>query len=431
MTWRLSRRHVHRLQLVNDVYRFWYAWTILQREITMKRRNFVKSTLLGLPAVATAARLLAAETGTDLLITGGRVIDPAVGIDALADVAVSKGIITAVGRDLSPNAAQIIDVGGRLVVPGLIDVHVHARDAELPPATNLSDGVTTLVDAGSRGAGNIESIIPIGEAAPNRLRMLLNIGMFGNNPNGRSEFLDGIAPGDVGMARAAIHEHREWIVGVKARLSRGVSAERDIQVLKRAVLASEPFGIPVMIHIGDTATPLPKLLSILRPGDIVTHMYAPTPNGILDGNGRLLPEVREARRRGIRFDFGNGLNEHWDWTVAETAMAQDFPPDTISSDLNVPGRDAQVFNLPNVLSKFLVLGMSISEVLACVTQNAAATFSEFSALGTLQPGTVADIAILDLAEGEFQFVDNYKGTRTGTQKLLPNSVFFGGEAFTV
>lgn len=103
----------------------------------MKRRNFVKSTLLGLPAVATAARLLAAETGTDLLITGGRVIDPAVGIDALADVAVSKGIITAVGRDLSPNAAQIIDVGGRLVVPGLIDVHVHARDAELPPATNL------------------------------------------------------------------------------------------------------------------------------------------------------------------------------------------------------------------------------------------------------------------------------------------------------
>jgi dihydroorotase len=394
----------------------------------MKRRSFVKSALLGLPAVPVANRLLGAEAGTDLLITGGRVIDPASGIDAMVDVAVRDGIITSVGRDLFPNALQIVDVGGRLVVPGLIDVHVHARDAELPPAANFSDGVTTLVDAGSRGAGNIDSIIRIGEAAPNRLRILLNIGMYGNNPGGRSEFLDGIATGDVGMARAAIHEHRDWIVGVKARLSRGVSAERDLQVLKRAILASEPFGIPVMIHIGDTSTPLPQLLSQLRPGDIVTHMYAPTPNGILDDNGRLLPEVRAARRRGIRFDFGNGLNEHWDWTVAEAAMAQDFPPDTISSDLNVPGRNAQVFNLPNVLSKFMVLGMSPGEVIACATQNAAATFSEFSDLGTLKPGAIADIAILDLAEGEFDFVDNYGGHRTGSRKLSPSRVYFGGIA---
>lgn len=394
----------------------------------MNRRRFVKTALLGLPVVPGAGGLLGAEPANDLLITGGRVIDPATGMNALADVAIRDGKITAVGRDLSPNVSWVTNVGG-LVVPGLIDIHVHARDAELPPAANMSDGVTTLVDAGSRGAGNIDSIIAIAEAAPNRMRMLLNIGMFGNNPGGRAEFLDGVATGDVSRARAAIAEHRNWIVGVKARLSRGVSAERDLQVLRRAILATEPFGIPVMIHIGDTATPLPQLLALLRPGDIVTHMYAPTPNGILDGDGRLLPDVIAARRRGIRFDFGNGLNEHWDWTVAEAALAQDFPPDTISSDLNVPGRDAQVFNLPNVASKFLTLGMSLDEVIACVTSNAAATFDEFAGLGSLRPGATADIAILDLVEGEFDFVDNYGGHRTGGRKLLPTGVYVAGAAF--
>lgn len=393
----------------------------------MKRRTVLASSLFTLGPIP---HLLAADSPYDLVIKGGRLLDPAAGLDGRFDVAVKDGLVAAVMPDIAPGSAQVIDAGNLLVVPGLIDVHVHARDAELPPAENLRDGVTTLVDAGSRGADNIESIIRIAEAAPNRLRMLLNIGQYGNNPNGRSEFLDGIAPGDVGKARAAIHEHRDWIVGVKARLSRGVTRERDMQVLKRAILAAEPFDLPVMIHIGDTATPLPDLLALLRQGDIVTHMYAPTPNGILDDNGRLLPAVTAARARGVRFDFGNGLNEHWDWTVAEAAMAQGFVPDTISSDLNVPGRDAQVFNLPNVLSKFLVLGMSLNDTIACVTGNAAQTFAAFSALGTLQPGSIADIALLELAEGSFEFVDNYRGTRTGSQKLLPRGVITGGNIFT-
>ncbi|MES2623660.1 MAG: amidohydrolase family protein [Pseudomonadota bacterium] len=366
----------------------------------------------------------------DLVIRGGRVIDPSQQLDMIADVGISNGQIAMISSAIPDDAAiDSIDARGLLVVPGLIDVHVHARDAELPPADFLASGVTTMVDAGSRGAGNIDSIIQIAEQAPNRLRMMLNVAELGNNPGGRSEFLDGIAPADVGKARAAVEQHREWIVGIKARLSRGVSAELDYEVLSRAVQVAEPFGIPVMIHIGDTFTPLPRLLELLRPGDIVTHMYVPTPNGILDAKGRLLPEVIAARANGVRFDFGNGLNEHWSWDVAEKAFAQGFLPDTISSDLNVPGRIAQVFDLPNVMSKFFVLGMSLDEVIACVTKNAAQTFRELNGYGSLKPGAAADITVLESTAGEFEFVDNYKNSRSGVQKLVTKAVVMGGTRF--
>jgi dihydroorotase len=181
-----------------------------------------------------------------------------------------------------------------------------------------------------------------------------------------------------------------------------------------------------MVHIGDTFSPLSALLALLRPGDIVTHAYVPVA-GILDGNGRVLPEVLDARRRGIRFDFANGLTEHWAWDVAERAMGQGFLPDTISSDLTVAGRTAQVLDLPNVLSKFLLLGMPLADVLARVTVNAAQTFRELSAYGTLREGATADVTVLELTEGAFDFVDNYKRTRQGRQRLVTRAVVFGGK----
>jgi dihydroorotase len=396
----------------------------------MQRRR-----LLG-AAVACAALphstlLLGAAAAYDLVIRGGRVVDPAQQLDMIADVGVVDGRIAAIASSLPQDAAtETLDARGLLVVPGLIDVHVHARDAELPPSDFLASGVTTMVDAGSRGADNVDSILAIARAAPNRLRLLLNIAVLGNNPGGRAEFLDGLAPADIGKARAAVEQHRDWIVGVKARLSRGVSGELDLEVLRRAVQVADATQLPVMIHIGDTATPLPQLLQLLRPGDIVTHMYAPTPNGILDASGKLLPEVIAARANGIRFDFGNGLNEHWAWDMAEQALQQDFPPDTISSDLNVPGRAAQVFDLPNVLSKFLALGLSLDEVLARATVNSAQSFRELNELGSLRVGAVADVTVLELAEGNFEFVDNYGGTRNGTQKLMTRAVLMGGKRFS-
>jgi len=156
-------------------------------------------------------------------------------------------------------------------------------------------------------------------------------------------------------------------------------------------------------------------------------MYAPTPHGIMDQNGKILPEVREARRRGIRFDFGNGLNEHWNWDVAQSALQQGFPPDTISTDLTIAGRTDQVIDLPNVVSKFLYMGMPLDQAIACVTTNASRSIREFTALGSLRVGAPADVTVLELAQGTFSFVDNYKNVRMGTQRLMTRAVVMGGK----
>jgi dihydroorotase len=392
----------------------------------MHRRQFIQ-TAVAFPAIIAVQKSLSAAD-YDLVIHGGRVIDPAQRIDRTMDVAIRGGKIAALGPKISVSPArETIDASGQLVVPGLIDIHLHARDAELPPSAIMALGVTSMLDGGSRGADNVDQLIEVARTAPNRMRILLNIGRLGNNPNGRGEFLDSIDPADVSKARAAVEKHRQWIVGMKARLSRGIAADRDLEVLRRVVQVAGPFKIPIMIHMGDTASTLPQVLAVLRPGDIVSHMYAPTPHGIMDQNGKILPEVREARRRGIRFDFGNGLNEHWNWDVAQSALQQGFPPDTISTDLTIAGRTDQVIDLPNVVSKFLYMGMPLDQAIACVTTNASRSIREFTALGSLRVGAPADVTVLELAQGTFSFVDNYKNVRMGTQRLMTRAVVMGGK----
>ncbi len=376
---------------------------------------------MGGALLASGARLWGA--GYDLVIKGGRLIDPAQKIDRIADVAVQAGKIARIGTNLS--GTQTIDATGKLVTPGLIDVHMHAGDTMLPPSEVLNTGVTSLCDGGSRGADNLDELVGIARTA-NRMRIFLNIARLGNAPNGRAEFLDGLEPADIGKCRAAVERNREWIVGIKARLSRGVAKDQDVEVLRRARVVADAVKLPIMIHMGDTASPLPGLLAMLRPGDIVTHLYAPPPHGIMDDKGKILPEVLAARNRGVRFDFGNGRNEHWTWEVAQSALQQGFAPDTISTDLNATSRTEQVFDLPSTMSKFLLLGMPLNQVIACVTANAARSITTFKSYGTLRTGAVADIAVLTLAQGSFDFVDNYKGVRKGTQKLSAHAVVAGG-----
>jgi dihydroorotase len=359
----------------------------------------------------------------DLVIKGGRVLDPVRRFDRVADVAIAGGRIRAIRADIAAaEAADVLDARGKIVTPGLIDLHVHVGAPDMTPAMLLGDGVTSMVDGGSAGADNIDALVRVAQTAPNRVRIFLNVARTGVTAGG--ELMD-IAAADVPAAQRAMAQHREWIVGVKARLSATVAGERDLEAVRRARQVAGP--LPVMLHVGQTFSPLPKILELLQPGDIVTHLYSPPPHSLLDEAGHVLPEVRAARKRGIRFDVGNGRNGHITWPVVDAATRDGFWPDTISSDITGPGRTFRVFDLPTVISKFLMLGMPLDHAIGCVTAQAAANVSAFKGLGTLGPDRPADVAVLELRDGDFDFVDNVDATRTGHRKLVTTAVVMNGK----
>jgi dihydroorotase len=390
----------------------------------LNRRQFVYAAAAGAAAVARVADIFAAGEKYDLIIRGGRVIDPSLRIDAIRDLAILDGRIAAVEPSITADATEIIDARGKIVAPGLLDIHTHAARVKDGPALCLADGVTGFIDAGSQGADRINEPIAIAKTAPQPCRVLLNIGRAGLVPEG--DTMD-ISRADVGAAKDAIAKNRDMIAGVKARLSRDVAGANDYEVLKRAQEVVAPFNLPVMIHMGQTQSPLPKLLDLLKPGDMVTHMFAPPPNSIIDENGRILPAVLSARRRGVWFDLGNGRTGHLQWDVVERVMQAGFWPDTFSTDWTPEGRTAQVIDFPNVMSKFLEFGMSLSQVIARATVNAARVFEVFRDRGTLNMGAPADVAVLELREGSFEFVDNYGNRRTGRQRLFPSGTVLGGK----
>src|SRR6516225_9525809 len=361
----------------------------------------------------------------DLLIKGGRVIDTSVGLDAIRDIAIAAGKIVAVEADIAGDASQTIDARGKIVAPGLIDIHTHAGRSKEGPALLLQDGVTGWVDAGSAGAYNIDQTATVARTGPEVGRALVNIARTGViSPAGE---LHDMNAANVALAQGAIARHRDVVVGVKARLSENVADANDLEALRRAQEAASPFNLPVMIHIGQSYSPMRAILPLLKRGDIVTHMYAPAPNGILDEKGRLFPDVAAARRRGVIFDFGNGVLDHFDWATVERATKQGFWPDTISTDWNVMSKTTGVIDFPNVMSKFIMFGMPLGQIIACATVNAARVFPSFNDRGTLNVGAPADVAIMELRDGTFEFLDNYKGTRAGQQRLFPAGTVLAGK----
>src|SRR5258707_107524 len=202
----------------------------------------------------------------------------------------------------------------------------------------------------------------------------------------------------------------------------------DLEGLRRAQEAAAHFALPVMNHMGQSASPMRAILALLKRGDIVTHMYAPAPNGIRDDDGRLFPDVAAARRRGVIFDLGNGGTAHLRWDVVERAIRQGFWPDTLSTDWTANSRDNPgVMDFPNVMSKFIMLGLPLAQVIASATVNAARVVPAFDDRGTLNIGAPADVAIMELREGTFEFVDNYKGPRTGHQRLFSVATVLTGK----
>jgi dihydroorotase len=182
-----------------------------------------------------------------------------------------------------------------------------------------------------------------------------------------------------------------------------------------------------MIHVGQPYSPLRAILALLKRSDIVTHMLRRRRMESSTTRHRLFPDVPAARRRGVIFDFGNGVADHFDWASVEKATGQGFWPDTISADWNTGSRTTGVVDMANVMSKFPMFGMPLTQVVARATVNAAKVFPAFEGRGTLNVGAPADVAILELREGNFEFLDNYKGTRTGKQRLFPIATVLAGK----
>jgi dihydroorotase len=334
------------------------------------------------------------------------------------------GRIAAVEANIAGDATATIDARGKLVVPGLIDIHTHAARDNDGPKGCLADGVTGWVDAGSQGAEHIADAVAVAKASPQQGRVLINIGRGGILPKG--DTMD-LSFADVAAAKDAIARNREFVVGVKARLSKDVAGANDFEVLRRAQEVATAFNLPVMIHMGQTVSPRSKLFPLLKRGDIVTHMFAPPPNSIIDDNGRILPEVLAARRRGVWFDVANGRNGHIRWDMVDRIMQAGFWPDTTSTDWNTTSRTTGVIDFPNVISKFLNFGMTLDQVIASATVNPARIFPLFHDRGTLNVGAPADIALLELRDGSFEFLDNYENKRSGKQRLFPSGTVLGGK----
>ena len=386
----------------------------------MRRRSFFKAATLG-PLLLKAQTLFAQSF--DLIIRGGRVIDPSLNLDTIADVGIANGRIQSIDRELNASATDEINATNKIVLPGLLDIHAHYAQDDRGAHICLSDGVTGWVDAGSAGADNIEEMVAVARSAPQSARILLNIGRGGVIPEGDTA---DISMANVEVAKAAIASNLDYVVGVKARLTSGVTAN-DIVVIRRAQEVASYFNLPLMIHMGQSESSMASLVAELKPGDVVTHMYAPPPNAIINNDGRIFPEILEARRRGIWFDVANGRTDHLRWDTFDAIMETGFWPDTISTDGFSTSRSAPgVRDYPNIMSKFLNFGMSLNAVVAASTQNPSRVFPFLRDKGTLNIGAPADVAILDLREGEFEFIDNYENVRPGNQRLFPFETVLAG-----
>ena len=386
------------------------------------------------PASAPQDMGAALTQSRDLLIKGGTVIDPSQNLHAQLDVAVKDGKILQVAPDIPADGSRtLIPAKGRIVTPGLIDVHVHVFEGVGPTGVNadqycLGRGVTTAVDAGSAGYFSIAGLRQyVIKPSATRLFAMIDIGARGTLMGLAGNYfnLDWLNPQ---LTARAADANKPDVVAIKVRLSKEITGSNDLEALKRAIEAAEISHLPVMVHVGDSFSPLPDILRQLRKGDILTHCYTGRPYGPLDANGKILPEMLECRERGVLFDVGDG-GPHLSLDVAEKCLQQNFLPDTIGTDLGGLSINGPVYDLVTELSKFLTIGMTLDQVIERVTVRPTRMFNFGVEIGTLRPGAVADITILDPREGSFVFGDSTGEKRTGKQKLQSVAAIRAGKAY--
>ena len=412
--------------------------------MTLHRRDLLlagaAATLSALPARAA----MGPNDKFDLLVRNANLLDPSQNLSGKRDIGLRHGRIEAVETSIEPARAQrVMDAAGRLVTPGLIDLHAHTYpfgSAIGIPADELvaHQCTTTTVSAGDGGANNIAAfrrfIVP---AARTRQYCFIHIAVAGLAGFPVPELFN-IDYAQPEVAARALAENADIALGIKVRMSENVVARHGLEPLKRALLACERSGTggKIMCHIGGVAERelMSQILDLLRPGDVLTHCYSGAPNNAGQGtnivqDGKLLPAALAAKKRGVVFDVGHGGGS-FDYTIAEAAIAQGCPPDTLSSDIHVFSANSPGMPyLPWVMSKFVGLGFTLAQVVQMATQAPAQVIGRMPKLGTLQIGAPADLSLFEVVEGAVSFVDTRNNTRQGKMHLKPAGTIAGGVAY--
>ncbi|HWK68560.1 MAG TPA: amidohydrolase/deacetylase family metallohydrolase [Rhizobiaceae bacterium] len=370
----------------------------------------------------------------DLLLRGGRLVDPTSGVDERRDIAIAGNRIAAIDRDIpADRASKVVDASGCIVTPGLIDLHSHVYwggtslgvDADRLAAKS---GTTTFVDAGSAGAGNFLGFRRhVIERSRVRILAYVNIsfaGIFG--------FSHSVMVGECADLRlcepreavAAAREHRDVVVGVKVRSGRNAGGTSGIAPVDLALEAADRAGLPLMAHIDEPPPGRSEVLPRLRRGDILTHCFRPFPNAPVFASGAVRPDMFLARERGVVFDIGHGMGS-FDFDVARAMLREGLAPDVISSDVHLYCVDGPAFDILVCMSKLLALGMPFADLIRAATRSPADAIGRPD-LGTLAVGGPADVAVLKRLPGRFTFVDATGTELVAEERIVSEGIVAGG-----
>ena len=366
----------------------------------------------------------------NFILKGGRLLDPGSELDGQLDIHVRDGVVATIGADLQAEGAMVIDAKGLIVTPGLIDVHLHLMNGlgafgVDPDIFGVGSGVTTVVDAGSAGHSLLTVFRNyVTKNANTRVLNYVNLSTLGGVTGPGYSILADPRLVDEEKIEKAVEANRDIIVGIKIMATGGALGAEGLKPLARARKLGDNLKLPLLVHIGESwtkdATPVHvgDVLKYLREGDIVTHMFTVHPGGLLDPNGKLWPQVRDAKESGVLMDVGHGLH-NLNFDVARKVLDQGLHPDGVSTDGHRGNRAGPVYDLPTTMAKLMALGFSLNQVVEMATTNAARLLGRSHELGFIRVGQPAEISVLRLEERDWKAVDSQKGIIQARQALLP------------
>ncbi len=372
--------------------------------ISSTRRAFLKG--LGSLPLATAA-YAQIQTRYDIVIQNGELRDPARNVRRKADVAIQDGKIAAIEPTIpKEQGIEVIDAAGKYVTPGLIDLHAHVYHGfsfgiEPDPLARRS-GTTTMVDAGTFDGQQVDAFRKY-VVEPSQCRIYGYVFLYPSNRNPDDDPVRWARRNMKRTGEAAV-ANRDFVIGVKYQVGANMAGRYTFDFLKIARELCDEYKLPLMLHISFAPPETDQVMELMKPGDVITHCFNTHTIGILDANGKIKPSVMAARDRGVLFDIGHGAGS-FNFEIARKALDQGFLPDTISTDVYDASINGPAFDMPTTMSKMLYLGMNFDEILARSTANPAKIINRLSGMGSLEVGAPADIALLEIEQGQFKLVD--------------------------